>query len=286
MSRSHLLETDGFNQLAEGRGGYYIYNRNDIYVGQAIEKYGEYCALEIQILTQLCAPGDFVFEVGANIGAHTVEIARHVGRRGRVLAFEPQRLAFQTLCANAAINSLENVDCHWSALGRTIGAVPVPDLDPHVPNNFCGLSLSDAPYGDPVQCRMLDEFTSVPRLALIKIDVEGMEADVLEGGRQLIAKYKPNLYVENDRVQKSDGLLRLIFDLGYRMYWDTPALFNPENFYGETENIYPGTMSVNMVCVHRDAPINVVGLAEITDFSSHPLVRSNVDARGAGDAGP
>ena len=51
-------------------------------------------------------PGDVVIEVGANIGPHTVFLAQHVGPQGLVLAFEPQRILFQTLCANLALNSI------------------------------------------------------------------------------------------------------------------------------------------------------------------------------------
>ena len=101
-----LLETKGHNQLAAGKDGYFLYNSNDKYIGRAIENYGEYSEIELDLLKNLCAAGDVILEVGANIGAHTVGMARTVGPTGRVLAFEPQRLVFQTLCANVALNSL------------------------------------------------------------------------------------------------------------------------------------------------------------------------------------
>src|SRR4029450_34737 len=82
VSRSPLLESDGHNQLAKGRNGYYLYNTNDTYVGRAIEKYGEYGGQEARFLEKLCAAGDIVIEVGANIGAHTVVLARRVSSSG------------------------------------------------------------------------------------------------------------------------------------------------------------------------------------------------------------
>src|SRR4051812_46112945 len=141
MSRSRLLDTDGCNQLAKGHKGYYLYNIHDIYVGQAIEKYGEYGGLEAEFLEQLCGPGDVVIEVGANIGAHTVGIAKRVGPTGYVLAFEPQRLVFQNLCANIALNSLTNVGCHWAAVGTTQGFVTVPELAFNHPSTSAGPPL-------------------------------------------------------------------------------------------------------------------------------------------------
>jgi FkbM family methyltransferase len=274
MSRSRLLDADGFNQLAKGHKGYYLYNIHDIYVGQAIEKYGEYGGLEAQFLEQICGPRDVVIEVGANIGAHTVGLAKRVGPMGYVLAFEPQRLVFQNLCANIALNSLTNVECHWAAVGATQGFVTVPELDFSQRNNFGGLSLVNVRQGRRVPCVTLDDFLGLPRVRLIKIDVEGMESDVITGGKQVIAKFKPFLYVENDRIDKSENLMRLIDGLGYCMYWHTPALFNPHNYYGEAENIYDNIGSFNMFCVHRDIPMVIKDAQEITDFSFHPLRRS------------
>lgn len=273
MNRSRFLESDGFNQLAKGRGVYFLYNTNDTYVGRAIAKYGEYAGLEARFLERLCSPGDVVIEAGANIGAHTVGIAKHLGPTGRVLAFEPQRLPFQALCANVALNNIANADCYWAALGAKRGAVVVPELDPEVSANFGGLTLVDAREGRSVPCFVLDDFVSLPRLKLVKIDVEGMESDVIRGGAQLLAKFKPHLYVENDRVEQSEALMRLIDSLGYRLYWHTPALFDPDNPCQETENLFPGVASFNMLCVHRDAKVEVSGCAAATDFSFHPLRR-------------
>src|SRR5258706_13629983 len=96
-SRATLLQNGGFNQLARGRDGYYLYNINDALIGLAIKRYGEYSALESQFLEQLYGPGDIVIEAGANIGAHTVGIAKRVGPEGLVIAFEAERILFQSL---------------------------------------------------------------------------------------------------------------------------------------------------------------------------------------------
>jgi FkbM family methyltransferase len=276
MNRSRLLETAGFNQLAKGRNGYFLYNIHDVYVGRSIEKYGEFSRDEAHFLEQLCEPGGCVIEVGANIGSLTVGLARRVGPAGQILAFEPQSIVFQALCANIALNSLANVDCHWAALGAEAGMITVPELDPDQTNSFAGLSLVGARQGRSVPRYTLDDFGSMRRLDLIKVDVQGMEAEVLQGGRRLIDAFKPYLYVENETPEKSEELLRLIDSLGYRMYWHLPQLFSPDNCFGEKENIFPGVVSLNMLCIHRDRGRGVpapVADAEITDFRSHPVNR-------------
>lgn len=279
-SNSNVLKGSGFNQLAETRDGYYLYNRNDTYIGKAIEKYGEFSTLEMKALTRMCGSNDFVIEVGANIGAHTVELARHVGPGGAVLAFEPQRLVFQTLCANVAINNLKNVYCYWAAAGANTQDIRVPELDPEKNANFGGLSLGTGAGGMAVPCMMLDGFLSLPRLKLVKIDVEGMESEVIAGASQLISKFKPLLYLENDRIEKSEALIGQLDALGYDLYWNLPPLFNPGNFYGVKENIYPRIVSVNMIGIHRDNRLLQPPGQRITDFSEHPMRRNAPGAPG------
>jgi FkbM family methyltransferase len=271
--RSHLLEADGFNQLAAGKDGYFLYNRNDRYIGRAIERYGEWSGLEMDLFRQVCAPGHIVIEVGANIGTHTVGLARLVGRGGRVLAFEPQRLVFQTLCANMALNSLANVDCFRSAVGAQEGFLRVPEVDPDRAANFGGVSLLGAYGNSEVPCETLDRRLTLPRLDFIKIDVEGMEIDVLRGGCRLLEKFKPMLYVENDRIERSSELMQLIADHGYRMFWHLPPLFNPQNYFGDTEDLWPGVVSANLLCVHRERNAVLDGFDEALDFSFNPMRR-------------
>jgi FkbM family methyltransferase len=275
MKRSRLLETTGFNQLAAGRDGFILYNTNDMYIGRAIEIYGEYSGLEMAMFREICKPGYAVLEVGANIGSHTVGFSRIVGQQGRVLAFEPQRLLYMTLCANVALNSLTNVDCYWAALAEQEGTIAVPQVDPTREGNFGALALGGEQKGVPVPCFILDRYLKLPRINLIKIDVEGMEEQVLRGGQQVLQKFKPMLYVENDRVESSEALIRFIAGFGYRLFWHLPPLFNPDNYYGISENIFENIVSWNMLCVHRDCGVTFPGLEEVLDSSRHPYLDQN-----------
>ena len=247
-----------------------LFNRKDAYIGRSIERYGEYSELELQWLAGAVVPGDVVIEVGANIGAHTIALAKKAGPTGRVLAFEPQRIVFQTLCANLALNSLANTFCFQSAVSDREEQLSVPPVDYNRPANFGGLALASAGRGEPVAAGPLDGIGSLPRLKLIKIDVEGMEAAVIRGARKTILEHRPALYVENDRPDRSAELIELIGSLDYRMYWHRPPLFNPDNFFGEDENIFPNIISVNMLCLHRSQR-QVSGLREVTDTDYHPL---------------
>src|SRR6476620_7891408 len=112
------MSTEGFNRLKDCRYGRMLYNINDTFVGRLLDRYGEYSEGEIDLFKQIVRPGDVVIEVGANIGAHTVWFARNTWPGGAVIAFEPQRLVFQTLCANLALNDIVNALVYQQACGR------------------------------------------------------------------------------------------------------------------------------------------------------------------------
>lgn len=238
-----------FNRLKDCRYGRMLYNANDMYVGRSLDLYGEFSEGEVEIFRRIVRPGDAVFDVGSNIGAHSVFLARAVGSQGAVFAFEPQRLVYQTLCANAALNSLPNVWCLNCAAGESPGAIRVPTLNPWVTNNFGGLGLEEQELGgEPVPVVRLDS-VQVRSCRLIKIDVEGMELAALKGATGLIEKFAPFLYVENDRKDKSDELVRFIHSLGYELFWHHAPLYNPENFLKNPENVFGRTVSINMLCM-------------------------------------
>lgn len=239
-----------FHRWKQCRHGMMLYNVNDRYVGRSLELYGEFSQGEVELFAQVVRPGDVVVEAGANIGAHTLFFANQVGPKGRVIAFEPQRLAFQALCANMALNSIAHAHCHDRALGREPGTLVAPYLDPAETRNFGGLGLRAAGPGEPVEVTTLDAL-AWEQCRLIKVDVEGMEAEVLAGAEATIRRLRPFLYVENDRADRSDDLIRLIDDLGYAMYWHRPALFNPNNYLKNPENVFGTTISRNMLCLPK-----------------------------------
>jgi FkbM family methyltransferase len=266
------LNSAGFNCLARMRDGWMLYNKNDQYIGASIGKYGEYSHGEMELFQRLLAEGCYVVEAGANIGAHTLGLSKRVGVTGRIYAYEPQRIVFQTLCANMAINSRSNVYCFEQAASNAKQVITLPELDYTRQGNFGGVAIDRFSSGRPVNVVVLDEeLEDIPRLDLLKVDVEGMEQQVISGAKALIAKHRPVLYVENDRVEKSRALIELIQSLEYRLYWHIPKLYNPNNFVADKENIFGDIASFNMLCFHSDVHTNLTGFSEIVDSSMHPL---------------
>jgi FkbM family methyltransferase len=260
-------------RLKHCRHGVMLYSARDKYVGGSLDRYGEFSELEAQLFSGLIKPGMMVLEIGANIGAHTVHLANLVGENGGVVAFEAQRVIFQMLCANLALNGIENTDAKCLAVGATAGEITVPRVDYRGDNNFGGIALGGND-GDVVEMIAIDNLM-LPACHMMKIDVEGMEKQVLDGARQTITRFRPYLYVEDDRPAKHAELIATLLDLGYRMWWHQPWLYNPGNLAGDSENLFPSIASFNLICLPSEsAPDELEGGVEVkTANDPHPLQR-------------
>jgi FkbM family methyltransferase len=247
------------NKVTRCRHGTMVYPPHDRYVGRSLELYGEFSESEVALFRGLVRPGDTVLDVGANVGAHTLPLARLVGSGGRVVAFEPQRLLFYCLCANVVLNDLTNVDCRHAAVGQTSGTLDVPELDYTVEENFGGVGLGGGRPAGPSYPVPLVRIDDVPldRCDLMKIDVEGMEREVLAGAVATIRRHRPFLYVEDDRHDRSAELRALLCSLGYELYRHHPPLFNPANFFGRPENVFGNIVSGNLYGHPSDRPLGI-----------------------------
>jgi len=244
------------NKTKVCRYGEMIYRPNDTYVGRSLELYGEFSESEVQLFRALVRPGQTVLEVGANIGAHTVPLAKLVGPTGKVLAFEPQRGLFYMLCGNMALNNLHQVHCYHAAVGERAGTIAVPEVDADREQDYGGIRLTNLPSSvvtEPVPLLRIDDL-QLAACDFIKVDVEGMERQVLTGAAQTIRRFRPLLYVEDDRAQASADLRALMFDLGYQLYVHQPPLYNPANFAANRENIFPKIVSLNVCAHHVESP--------------------------------
>lgn len=231
------------NVVTPTKHGPMIVNDNDYYLGRMLMKYGEFSESEQAVFKDVIQPGMIVCDVGANIGAHTVLFARLASR---VFAFEPQKQLFNMLCGNLALNNIKNVECYRVAVGAENGEIPYIDINMDQVANFGGASLQD------IAGMETDDAVPVVKLTtpchFLKIDVEGMELDVLKGASDMIGMCQPVIYVENDRADKSDALIAYIYEIGYTPYWHGALLFNPNNFNGDSEDIHNGIASINMLC--------------------------------------
>ncbi len=258
------LMQSGHLRIKRCRHGLMLYSAHDTYIGRSFDLYGEFAEDEIAILRQLVKPGQHVFDIGANIGAHAVALASLVGPQGRVSAFEPQRVIFQILNANVALNGLHHVTTHQTALGSAPGSIRVPPLNYAAEFNFGAVELDKVQQGEETALVTFDSL-AVAACDFAKIDVEGMEIEVLKGMAGTISRFRPAMYVENDRRNKSAALVAHLLGLDYRLYFHATPMFAGANFFANPVNVFGRTGAFNMICLPRERGQQVRGMREITD---------------------
>ncbi len=261
---SNTILDSGFAIVKKTRYGYMLFNKYDTYIGRSFDLYGEFSQLEVELFLQILKPGMCVLDVGANIGAFATIFAEQVGVSGSVHAFEPQKQVFQTLCANIAINSIENVYTYNKCVGKDNKKLLMPNLSQYITNNFGGISAKNAEdnSGFLVETMTIDEM-ALERCDFIKVDVEGMEEDVLRGADKTIRKFRPIMYLENDRKEKSEALIKAVKKLEYKVYGHTPPLYNKNNFYAQRVNVFGNIVSKNILCIHAKNDIKIDGFIEL-----------------------
>lgn len=252
------------NKFVQARYGNYLFNVSDKFIGRSLTEYGEWAEDELQLLKPFLAPGDTVVDIGANIGTHTLGFAEFVGASGRVIAFEPQRLIYQCLCANLALNNLAHVWALQVGVSDRQATMSVPQVDYNFDGNFGGIALCESGNGEQVPIVCLDDY-NLTVCRLIKIDVEGMEYQVLKGAHKTISALKPVLYVENNKSDRSDELITFIEQLGYKVYWHFSPFFSPTNFYNNPVNVFgDNVFDSNLLCLNNadDSVVDFISAAD------------------------
>lgn len=150
-----------------------------------------------------------VIDIGAHIGTHSLAFARQADY---VYAFEPQRMSHHNLCANLLINNIHNVCTMELALGSTCGRIPMWVPDPRHPHTASRLRVGEGDGWVPIAA--LDSLT-LPEISFIKIDVEGHELEVLRGGRDLLNRDHPVVYVEVHYPELRGTILHYMRERGY-----------------------------------------------------------------------
>ena len=200
-----------------------------------------------QIIQKFCKPGNVVMDIGANIGEWTLHMAKMVGETGRVFSIDPIPSMTQALKKTIAVNNLSQVSVSQYAMSNKIGhskLVTPFDKDNRVKLGWSRLT-GDEEYCSPeelmtatyrgikevakintieVQTITLDSFISekcIERLDFIKIDVEGHERWVVEGGLQTLKTLKPSLVIEAGAEKKKEDREKIadqLRTLGYEIF--------------------------------------------------------------------
>jgi len=231
----------------------------------AIYLFGYFEYETVRAYQRILQPGQTVLDIGANIGAHALHLARCVAPTGKVIAFEPTSYAFGKLTQNISLNP---------ALSRCIQAEQVMLVDSPArqqpPQLYSSWQIHERgsdthpKHGGLLmdttgaRIRTLDDYLgSQPagQISFIKIDVDGHECQVLRGARELIRRDKPIILMElmpyglDETGDSLDALLGILADANYSLYaldGETPL----PNDATIRQRISPGG-GINVLCRAR-----------------------------------
>lgn len=166
---------------------------------------------EYAMLPTLVSAGDWVIDVGANVGHYTKRFSELVGPTGRVIAFEPVPETFALLAANLQVHPKANVTLVNAAVSdkTSIAGMSIPAFDTGL-RNFYQAHLSES-FDSSLRVLTLsvNSLGITHRIKLIKVDVEGHEAGVLKGMDEILRRDKPTLIVETGSGEVEDSMRQI-----------------------------------------------------------------------------
>ena len=211
-------------------------------VSRSLERYGEWAEHETALLSGLIEEGQTILEFGGDFAAHALWMAQAVGAHGEVHVAEPRRLRFQQVCANVAINGLDNVYTHPVWLGRGKGQSSLTSL------------LGAAHHGVDERVRLATiDSLRLDALHLLKVNQAHALADVLAGATETIRTHRPLIYVRLSGLDSAEDEVAAIKALGYRAWSHVPYLYNADNHAGIEANIFPGMVQQNVIAAPADS---------------------------------
>ena len=174
---------------------------------------GTFERAEQDVFTRTIRPGDVVYDLGANVGFYTLLAAKLAGPTGRVVAFEPVPRNLGYLRRHLALNHCEDVTVVAAAVSDRSGTARFRDGPAHTVGTLATDGGSEGVY--VVDVVALDNYTGAPAPRVIKIDVEGAEADVLRGAHRVLRTVRPIVLLSTHSTALRLECIALLRDAGY-----------------------------------------------------------------------
>jgi len=207
-------------QLIQHLRGDFMVLPNDSFGKHLISK-TEYEPWFYNVIKNVLTPGNNCIDCGANLGYHTVTMAKLIESSGSVLSIEPQRIIFQQMTGNVFLNNLRNVNTINAALGDQEGVAYMDPIDYNNEDINIG-ATSVGSSGEEVKLTTLDSLVNDKiNIHFIKIDVQGSEVKLLNGAKNLINRCKPIMFIEIEEPwlskagTSSEELRNKLIGMGY-----------------------------------------------------------------------
>lgn len=222
----------------------------DSVVSKSLIDYGEWAKNELSTLNYFINEDDVIVDVGAYIGTHSLAFS-NMAPNGKVLSFEARKDIFKILKSNTdSHHNIEVLNCGLGSGNYTM-AIEKVNLDKN--ENFGGLELKSIDNGDAdviegVEIKTIDSI-SLDKVDFMKVDVEGMEYDVLNGSIDTIERFKPTIFLELNDANHAVNLLDFATKFDYLVFGVTTKVFNKNNFNNNADNIFSDASEVGLLFI-------------------------------------
>lgn len=220
----------------------------------------DYEKAESDMMEHLVSDGDTFFDIGANIGWYSINIAAS-RRATKVYCFEPIPKTYKSLSINLELNSVSNVIAHNFGFSSQAGEFPFYYY-PEGSGNASSANVTGRADVECVQCRVrtLDDYTAETgtHVDFIKCDVEGAELLVFQGGIHTIIRDKPIVFSEILRKWSAkfnynpNDIFRLLKDQGYQVFTVK------ENYLVKFFEMDESTIETNFFFLHSEKHLNII----------------------------
>lgn len=202
-------------------------NAPDLITPYVVREQEDWFEDEIGFVRVLLEHGGQCIDIGANYGLYTLAMAKGVGPGGRVWAYEPASVTAGLLKETLALNELPHVTLVASALSDAPGEARLT-LNPNAELNALSHSDGDGGVSEMVPVTTLDAEMALHGwgpIDFVKLDAEGEEARIIDGGRQFFAEHSPLVQYEIKAGETLNlALIERFADLGYHSYRLVPGL--------------------------------------------------------------
>jgi len=178
---------------------------------------------EIRFLLSLDLAGKTILDIGANTGIYSYWMCKKAGLGGRVVGFEPQPEMIEHLEKIKSGFHLRQLEIAPTGLSSTSGEVTLNREMNHLGGASISFDLPNADNSITIPLSTLDDYCSehkIESVAFIKCDVEGHEAEVVEGGMGVLTRDRPALLIEcHDELASESRMFDQLAALGYRAHF-------------------------------------------------------------------
>jgi FkbM family methyltransferase len=198
------------------------------WIQQHVFLFGTFETNTIKCIQKHISKGGVFFDIGANIGCHSLIAAEKVGDKGQIHAFEAISKTYKKLQANIELNGFKNIHTNQVAVYNESTT-----LDFYIANDD-NLGMSSiyqrkdiSTNREQVEAITLDSYikeNNIEKIDFIKIDIEGAELSAIQGMKVTLKHFKPSLLIEiskeiiHETKQDSIEIISLLHQIGYTMY--------------------------------------------------------------------